>query len=250
MEMHLATVWESISDAMPDELAIVNGDVARTWREYDDRAARVAAALADAGLGLGSKFGLYLYNSNEYLEAQFAGFKARAVPINVNYRYLGEELRYVLDNSDSEALFFHSSLGERVATCSTSSPACACWWRSTTAARAWCPARCAMTTSSPPRADAPHRALGGRRLHALHRRHDRHAEGGDVRAGWHHRGLRRQRLPDAQPPDGHGRVEVARAVAKVRAEGRAMTTIPCCPLMHGTGVWLGAFVPHLTGGTV
>src|SRR6186713_1836881 len=112
MEMHLATVWESISDAMPNELAIVNGDVARTWREYDDRAARVAAALTAAGLGPDSKFALYLYNSNEYLEAQFGGFKARAVPINVNYRYLGEELRYVLDNSDSEALFFHSSLGD------------------------------------------------------------------------------------------------------------------------------------------
>ena len=73
------------------------------------------AALTAAGLGPDSKVGLYLYNSNEYLEAQFGGFKARAVPVNVNYRYLDDELAYLLDNADAEALVFHTSLGDRVA---------------------------------------------------------------------------------------------------------------------------------------
>ena len=68
-----------------------------------------------AGLGTDSKIGLYLYNSNEYLEAHYAAFKMRGVPINVNYRYLDDELWYLLDNSDSEAIIFHSSLGDRVA---------------------------------------------------------------------------------------------------------------------------------------
>ena len=83
--------------------------------EYDERAARFAGALTAAGLGPDSKIGLYLYNSNEYLEAQFGGFKARAVPVNVNYRYLDDELAYLLDNADAEALVFHTSLGDRVA---------------------------------------------------------------------------------------------------------------------------------------
>ena len=58
---------------------------------------------------------MYLYNGTEYLETQFAGFKLRGVPINVNYRYLDDELWYLLDNADAQALVFHRSLGERVA---------------------------------------------------------------------------------------------------------------------------------------
>ncbi len=58
---------------------------------------------------------LYLYNSPEYLIAQHGAFKTRAVPVNVNYRYLDDELAYLIDNSDSEVLVFHTSLGDRVA---------------------------------------------------------------------------------------------------------------------------------------
>ncbi len=76
--------------------------------------ARLAAALRDRGLGPGSKIAFYLYNSNEYLETLFACFKLRAVPANVNYRYTDDELAYLLDNSDAEALVFHGSLGEQV----------------------------------------------------------------------------------------------------------------------------------------
>jgi fatty-acyl-CoA synthase len=58
---------------------------------------------------------LYLFSCPEYIEASFASFKLRATPVNVNPRYLDDELAYVLDNSDAEALIFHGSLGERVA---------------------------------------------------------------------------------------------------------------------------------------
>ena len=92
MTMHFATVWETIADAIPDEVALVHGDVRRTWREYDERAARLASAFTGAGLGPDSKIGIYLYNGNEYLETQYAGFKLRGVPVNVNYRYLDDEL--------------------------------------------------------------------------------------------------------------------------------------------------------------
>ena len=114
MEMHWGTVWESVADAIPDDPAVTNGDLTRTWAEYDTRAARIAAALNEAGLQQQSKVALYLYNGNEYLEAQYGTFKMRGVAINVNYRYLDEELWYLLDNSDAEALFFHASLADRV----------------------------------------------------------------------------------------------------------------------------------------
>ena len=80
------------------------------------------AGLVAAGLSPEAKVGLYLYNSVEYCEVQFAAFKGRMVPINVNYRYLDDELLYLLENSDSEALFFHSSLGDRVARVNAGGP--------------------------------------------------------------------------------------------------------------------------------
>ena len=69
------------------------------------QSSKIATALKNAGLGPNSKAGLYLNNSNEYLIGQNAIFKIGGVPINVNYRYVAEELIYLLDNSDSEAVF-------------------------------------------------------------------------------------------------------------------------------------------------
>ena len=83
--------------------------------EFEDRSARVAAAIDAAGIGHDDKVGLYLYNGFEYEEAQFAAFKQRAVPCNVNYRYLADELAYLLTNADAKALFFDVTLADRVA---------------------------------------------------------------------------------------------------------------------------------------
>ena len=115
MERHLATVWEAVADAVPDATAIVQGDLRRTYREFDERAARLAGALGAAGLGPGAKVAQYLYNSPEYVESYAAALKIRGVPVNVNYRYLDDELLYLLENSEAEALVFHASLGDRVA---------------------------------------------------------------------------------------------------------------------------------------
>jgi fatty-acyl-CoA synthase len=114
MDWNLATIFESVADTVGDRVALVNGSNRRTWTAFDDRAARLAAALAGAGLGPNSKVAQYLYNSNEYSEAVFATLKLRAVPVNVNYRYTEDELLYLLENSDAEALVFHGSLGEQV----------------------------------------------------------------------------------------------------------------------------------------
>jgi non-ribosomal peptide synthetase component F len=86
MEMHWATVWESVADVLPDAPAVTNGDDTRTWAEFDERAARVAAALSAAGLEPQAKVALYLYNGNEYLEGMLGAVKTRAASFNVNYR--------------------------------------------------------------------------------------------------------------------------------------------------------------------
>ncbi len=127
MEAHLATLWESFADAIGDREALVCGESRCTWQMYDDRAARLASAFTAAGLKTDSKVGLYLYNGNEYLESQYAALKLRAVPVNINYRYLDGELLYLLDNSDSEILVFHTSLSERVARVMDRAPKVKLW---------------------------------------------------------------------------------------------------------------------------
>jgi acyl-CoA synthetase (AMP-forming)/AMP-acid ligase II len=114
MEPHYATIWEATADAVGDATALVQGEVRRSWRQFDDRSARLAAAFADAGLVVGSKVGLFLYNSPEFMETYFAALKLRAVPFNVNYRYVEEELLYLLDNADAEVVVFHASFAERM----------------------------------------------------------------------------------------------------------------------------------------
>src|SRR5512146_1638401 len=115
MRAHFGAIWEAISDAVPGHPAVVQGDRRVLWRDYEARAARLAQALLDAGLGPHAKVGMYLYNSPEYCETNFAAMKIRGIPINVNYRYLDDELAYLIDNADMEALVFHSSLADRVA---------------------------------------------------------------------------------------------------------------------------------------
>jgi acyl-CoA synthetase (AMP-forming)/AMP-acid ligase II len=114
-DWNIASVWESVADALSDRLALVQGDRRVTWCQLDDRAARLASAFEALGLGADSKVAFYLYNGNEYLETTFATLKLRAVHVNVNYRYEEHELAYLLDNSDAEVLVFHGALADRVA---------------------------------------------------------------------------------------------------------------------------------------
>lgn len=110
-DWNLATVFESVADAVPERTALVQGERRRTWAELDERAARFAGALRALGVRPDGKVALFLYNSNEFLEAMFGSMKARSVHVNVNYRYLADELVYLLDNADAEVLVFHGSLG-------------------------------------------------------------------------------------------------------------------------------------------
>ena len=113
--LNLASAWEAIADVVGDHPAVSAAGRRFSWTEFDSRASRLAGTLADHGLGLDSKVALYLYNGHEYPEAQYAAFKVRGIPANVNYRYTGDELAYILENADAEALFFDHTLVDRVA---------------------------------------------------------------------------------------------------------------------------------------
>jgi fatty-acyl-CoA synthase len=115
-------MWEAVVDRLPEKTAQICGEQRTSFRQYDDRAARLAAALDAAGVGPGTKVAVYLFNCNEFLESVFAAMKLRAVPVNVNYRYLADELRYLLENSDAEVVVYHGALAERVESVRASLP--------------------------------------------------------------------------------------------------------------------------------
>lgn len=113
--LNFATIWEGIADTVGEAPAVAHGPEVRDWATFENRAARLANALRSFEIGSNDKVAFYLYNGFEYQEAQFAAFKQRAVPCNVNYRYIAEELAYLLNNADAKAIFFDVSLRDRVA---------------------------------------------------------------------------------------------------------------------------------------
>ena len=102
--IQLADILEGLADSIGSRLAIVAGDSRRTYAELDDRATRLANHLAAQGVGSGDHVGVHATNCIEWIETFYACFKIRAVPVNINYRYVEAELRYLYSNSDCIAV--------------------------------------------------------------------------------------------------------------------------------------------------
>ena len=111
---NLADIFESLVDAIPDRTAIICGEERRTYKELEERANTLAHWFQEQGVGEGDHVGFYLFNSIEYVEGIFALLKIRAVPINVNYRYVASELRYIFDNADLVGLIHQQELEDTV----------------------------------------------------------------------------------------------------------------------------------------
>ena len=122
MLWNYADVYEAIAAAMPDVPCQVQGDRTTTWGEFDRRSNALANAFLAAGLQPQAKVAIYLRNCLEFLEAYVACFKARLVPVNVNYRYEHNELVHVLGNADAEAVVLHASYAPMVERCRVSLP--------------------------------------------------------------------------------------------------------------------------------
>ncbi|MGV3759986.1 MAG: AMP-binding protein, partial [Actinomycetota bacterium] len=121
-ELNLAVAHEAIAAAVPERECLVWRERRLTWAEVTDRTRRLAGSLLEHGVGGTPRsvdepwespqdhVALYLHNGNEYLEAMVGAAKARAASVNVNYRYVADELRYVLHDSRARAIVFHSAL--------------------------------------------------------------------------------------------------------------------------------------------
>jgi fatty-acyl-CoA synthase len=102
---NFAAVWEGVAEVVPDRDAIVCGDQRVSWAKFRDRAHRLAGHLAStAGAAPGDKVAIDLTNRPEYLETFYAALLLGCVPVNVNFRYVADEIHYVLDNSDAKVV--------------------------------------------------------------------------------------------------------------------------------------------------
>ena len=110
-----ADVWESIAGVLPDEPAFIQSDTRLLWRDFDGKANALAVDLLRAGLGQQAKVAIYTQNCAEYLVGYYAAFKAGLVPFNVNYRYGSDEIAYLLDNADAEAVVFEAVYADIIA---------------------------------------------------------------------------------------------------------------------------------------
>ena len=248
MNFHFATAWEAIADVRGERPALICDNVVRSWREYEDRAARLASVLAERDLEPGFKAGLYLHNSNQYQEAQFAIFKASGCPINVNYRYKADELVYLLDNADCEVLFFQSTYAARIWEIRNRLPKVKAYIQIDDGTEMLIDGAVDFETALMRANPMPRMERDPDDVYMLYTGGTTGMPKGvmyrlgDFCFGLTAAGAMARGLEPPMTMSG-----LADYVARVE---EPPVSLPACPLMHGTGMWLGGFVPMMAGGTV
>jgi len=249
MNLDFASVWEMISDIIPENDALISGTEVVSWKDYDLMSSKIATALTQAGLSASSKAGLYLNNSNEYLVGQNAIFKIGGVPINVNYRYVAEELIYLLDNSDSEAVFYHACYSSRIKEISSSLPNIKAW------------IEVADGTESNFSGALKYEELLENCEPMQRIQRDPNTiymlyTGGTTgmpKGVMYKQGeflvflFRTLKAMGYDVPEDINNLE--EQINEFKKDNSFIKSLIGCPLMHGTGMWLGAFLPLLLGGT-
>ena len=249
MNLDFASVWEMISDIIPDNQALICEDEVILWKDYDIQSSKIATALSNAGLSANSKAGLYLNNSNEYLIGQNAIFKIGGVPINVNYRYVAEELIYLLDNSDSEAVFYHACYSSRIKEIADSLPNIKVWIEVADGSESHY--KDALKFEELLESCDP--------MERIHRDPNTiymlYTGGttGMPKGVMYKQGeflvylFRTLKAMGYDVPEDINNLE--QQIYDFKKENTFIKSLVGCPLMHGTGMWLGAFLPLLLGGT-
>lgn len=251
MTWQMADIWENIAQAIPDKPAIVDGDKRYSWSEYENRAARVAQILTDHGLKPGAKLSIYSYNSAEYMETQFGAFKARICPVNVNYRYLEAELTHVINNSDSEALVFQAQFAPRVAAIRDQLEQVKLFLEIDDGSGEHLEG--AVSYEEALQSTEPMPAIE-RSDDDLYMLYTGGTTGMPKGVMYDHKTFASALLAKGfemrmlEPPTDSS--SFGPLVQQLHAMGAASRSIPACPLMHGTGMWIGAMIPHSLGGCV
>jgi acyl-CoA synthetase (AMP-forming)/AMP-acid ligase II len=267
VEFNVADLMERVADTVPEHLALVCGSRRLSYADLEARSNRLAHALVAHGVGAGDHVALYLYNSTEYLEAMLAAFKIRAVPINVNYRYVEEELTYLLDDADAVAVIFHAPFAPKLAAIRSGLPKLRTFFSVADLGISVADLGISVADLGIAVADglatgdaglgaldyeqalaaaAPDRDFGPRSADDLYLLYTGGTTGMPKGAMWRHVDL----FFGAMGGAGGGRTPIAtpEEIAERCREPRTRC-VPICPFMHGTAHWM-AFSVLFAGGTV
>ncbi|WP_312162506.1 acyl-CoA synthetase [Phenylobacterium sp.] len=245
-----AAVWEAIAAKQPDHPALVQGERVVTWGQFDARADALAAHLVASGLSADAKVAAYLYNGPEYLETYYAAFKAGMAPLNTNYRYGGDELTYLFDNADAEAVVFHAGFADTLEPLRARLPSVKRWIAVAEPGRpvpAWADDYETVVAAPPPQ--RPFQAPWGRSPDNLVLLYTGGTTGMPKGVMW-----RQDDLFNVIGAGGHALMGLPPLERPEDVNGRIGAypppmTLVCCPLMHGTGQF-SAFITLNIGGTV
>ena len=249
-KLHFAKIWESNSSLVPNEPALVNNNKTIDWRSFDELSSKLASYLIKMGLGEDSKVGIYMQNCNEYMIAQFAAFKIGAVPINVNYRYKKDELIYLFDNSDAEAIIFQSNFHQQILLIQNDLPKVKAFVETSqndfNKESTFDSLENIMQTFSP----LDHQDRSEDEIYMIYTggttgmpKGVMYKQGGFVISML--KTLKTMGFSVPKEIDG-----LPDEIMKLKEINALPKSLVACPLMHGTGMWLGAFLPLLTGGSV
>ncbi|WP_332773420.1 acyl-CoA synthetase [Phenylobacterium sp.] len=244
-----ADVWEAIAAAQPERPALIQGERVVSWGQFDARADALAAHLVASGLSPEAKVAAYLYNGPEYMETYYAAFKAGLAPINTNYRYGGDELTYLFDNADAEAVVFHASFAGMIETIRGHLPTVKRWvavaepgWP----VPAWADDYESVVAKVP--AQRPFMAPWGRSPDDLLLLYTGGTTGMPKGVMWRQDDLFNVIGAGGNVLQGVPPLTNAQEAAERLTEEQRRTLV-CCPLMHGTGQF-SAFITLNMGGTV
>ncbi len=248
MHFNIADLIESVVDAVPERPALVSGEVRLTFRQLDERANRIAHFLAERGIGPGDHVGLCLYNGNEFLEAMLGLFKIRAVPININYRYVEDELRYVVDNADLVGLFFQRELTDRFVPLLGEFPGLRLLVHVEDQSNADCATMGSYEYEEALASGSPERNFPERSPDDLYIIYTGGTTGMPKGVMWRHEDVFYAGLQGGNP--GGEPIKRPEELAEiVLANPMPMTTLPVAPFIHGAAQW-GALIGWLGGGKV
>ena len=247
MEFNLADVFENVADAVPEREALICEDKRLTYAELDQRANRLAHALTEAGVKKGDHIGLYMYNGTEYMEGVLAAFKIRAVAININFRYVAEELYYLFDNADLVGIIHHREFGPRIAAIAERLPALTTFFAVEDGSGADCSAIGSLNYEEELADASPERDFPPRSADDVYILYTGGTTGMPKGVMWRHEDLFFAALmggnPYGAPP------ERPEQVGENAAAGQVFTALPAAPLMHGAAQW-ATLIYLFSGGKV
>jgi len=245
VQFNLADLFEAVAHEVPDREALVLGAQGRAVRrlrydELDDRADRLAQVLHERGIGAHAHVGLHLFNGLEYVEGMLALYKLRAVPVNVNYRYTPDELRYLFRDADLAAVITEPEFAPMIDELRADLPLLG----AVLVPGAGYEAALAAAPAGP----VP---IGERSGDDLYLLYTGGTTGMPKGVMWRHediyfaslggRGTPSQGIPALREPDD--------IRARAHADEPIRRRLPLCPLMHGGAMWI-ALQSLLSGGTL